>query len=1233
MRRTKYLFSTRALLLFASVLMAVALLLGSIGFTAQAATPANDGKFYSDFLSYDEMLAAGRDANAEIAAEGITLLKNRQNVLPLKNVKRVSVFGKNGVDPYYHGFGAGAAQSTLDPVTLYEGLQMAGYETNDVLKAFYENDARSGSDRTIGELIGEAPVSSYDAAVKRSFDRYNDAAIVCISRAVNEGKDAIRTYAHDQAEDPESVIEKDRHYLELSKNEEDMIEYIKALGFDKIIVLINSANAFEVAPLMADDAIDGLLWISSPGYDGFRALGEILNGTINPSGHLVDTWYSDFTKDPTWFNFGDNSQTSPDGKTPNYQYRDAATGEPLAGVQFKEFVQYEEGIYVDYRYYETVYADMVASDGKEAADAWYAENVVFPFGYGMSYSDFAVTDVQTSIAAGSDLRAHKDGKIVFEVTVENTGSVAGKDVVQLYYHAPYIDGEIEKAEEVLGAFAKTDMLAPGESDTVTLEVYIQDMASYDFEDKNGNGTKGYELDPGDYRFSVRSDAHTAFAVKEESVAVTYEYTVSGSDAIYYPNDRITGSKVENRFDSTQEADGTFGLNNYNSLPDPVGSVGMTRMTRASSAHFVMPQAPTVEEASLEKTDSLYQKIVDAFYIGDLAEGDFRYKDKDDAKATDGSTTVQFTQAASAADREIELTFPDMIGVESDDIKWEKFMNQLTYDELVQVVSQGRKMVVALPDFEMPSAWLDNGPTCVAQVDYGSGNLLAATWNIDMAELMGSMVGEESLWIGRHGWYGPSVNIHRSAFGGRNNEYFSADPYLSGTMAAYQIAKVQEKGVYVMAKHFALNEQETARSGIATYVDEQTMREIYLKPFQMAVQQGKALGIMSAMNKIGDTSSYACYALDMLILRGEWGFNGFIVTDSGPTATPPTPTTEAWPVAATFVNIWQQNISGNDLSLINTSAANLKYYGEWDDAEQTVVYTPEDGGAPVETTSLWLAVRESAKRIIFANAQSCLSMNGVDTSTFSGEKEITVGKDVEFYETVAIEGDLATDDIRYYISEGSLPEGVTLGSDGQISGIATEVGRYEFTVTLQADSWNQASKDVVLNVVTSSELTGMDGLAVGTAVNAAVGTDFIYKDYRRIGPIKAGIQLWWITLDYSFELYDGALPDGLSLSSDGKITGTPTAAGTYEFTINIAATEEASALQQYNTPVTPDYLTTFTVTVGDGTGTAPGGEEGTEPGTDAGTQAGGAPLALGIAGIAVGSVGLIVALVAVVLKRK
>lgn len=436
MRQTIDKFAAKLVTLFTAAALFVALLLGGAGVPAQAATPANDGKFYSDFLSYEESLAAGRDANAEIASEGITLLKNENGVLPLKDVKYVSVFGKNGVDPYYHGFGAGAAQSTLDPVTLYDGLEMAGYKTNSVLKAFYENDARSGSDRTIGELIGEAPVEKYDAAVKRSFELYDDAAIVCISRAVNEGKDAIRTYAHDQAEDPESEIERDRHYLELSKNEQDMIEYIKELGFEKIIVLINSANAFEVAPLMADNEIDGLLWISSPGYDGFRALGEILNGEVNPSGHLVDTWYSDFTKDPTWFNFGDNSQTSADGKTPNYQFRDAETGEPLEGVQFKEFVQYEEGIYVDYRYYETVYADMVTSDGKAAADAWYEENVVFPFGYGMSYTDFAVTEVTASLAAGSDLRDVSTGKITFEVTVQNTGDVAGKDVVQLYYHDP-----------------------------------------------------------------------------------------------------------------------------------------------------------------------------------------------------------------------------------------------------------------------------------------------------------------------------------------------------------------------------------------------------------------------------------------------------------------------------------------------------------------------------------------------------------------------------------------------------------------------------------------------------------------------------------------------------------------------------------------------------------------------------------------------------------------------------
>lgn len=1162
-----------------------------LGVYVKAATPANDGKFYSDFLTYDDMLSSGRKANEEIASEGISLLKNTENILPLQDVRRISVFGKNGVDPYYHGFGAGAAQSTLDPISLYEGLELAGYEVNQVLGAFYENNERSGSGRTIGELVGEAPVSLYDEAVRRSFERYKDAAIVCISRAVNEGKDAIRTYTHDQAEDAEDSIERDSHYLELSKNEKEMIQYIKDLGFDKIIVLINSANAFEVGDLMEDDDIDALLWVSSPGYDGFKALGEILNGTINPSGHLVDTWARDFTKDPTYFNFGDNSQTSEDGKTANYQFLDADTGLPLEGVSFKEYVAYEEGIYVGYRYYETMYADLSADSGKAAADQWYQDAVVFPFGYGLSYTEFTVTDVKSSISEGADLRAYADDKIVFEVTVQNTGEVAGKDVVQLYYHTPYIDGEIEKSDEVLGAFAKTKLLKPGESETVKLEMYIQDMASYDFEDKNHNGIKGYELDPGTYQFRINKDAHSAHTAKA-GVSVAMNYVIQGADSIYYDTDRITGKTVENRFDSTQTEEGAVGLNDYNSLPDPEGSVQMVRMSRESGNHLVTPEPPTVEDSSISKDGSLYNKIVDMFEIGDLVEGDFRYKDAEDAKATDGKETVVFTQAPSADGRTIDLKFDDMIGVESDDLLWEKFLNQLTWDELVQVVSQGRKMVVALPEFNMPSAWNDNGPTCAQQVDYGSGNLLAATWNVELARLMGRMIGDECMWIGMHGWYGPSLNIHRSPFGGRNNEYFSEDAYLSGAMAAAQIQEVQAKGVYVMAKHFALNEQETARSGIATYVDEQTMREIYLKPFQMAVEEGHALGLMSAMNKIGDCSSYACYALDTLILRGEWDFNGFIITDSGPTATAPIATTEDYPVAATFVNIWQQNIADNDLSLINTSPAGIKYYGTWDEEKQTVVYTPEEGGTSVETTSLWLAVRESAKRIIFANAQSTLSLNGVDVSLFEGNALITIGKDVEFYEALALESELNTKDIRYSLTQGSLPDGVTLGIDGMLSGTATQTGVYEFVVTMQADGWNCASKEVTLSVVPSAKLEGMEELAVGKAVDGKVSTDFIEKDYRRIGPIKAGQQLWWITLDYHFEIVDGELPEGLTMSEDGTVTGVPAKEGEYTFVVNIAAEEEASALKEYNTPVTPEYLTEFTVVVGEnGAGGASGSVSG------------------------------------------
>ncbi len=1197
--------------------------------SADAKTVANDGKFYSDYLTHEDTVAAGRKANEEIASEGITLLKNRNNLLPLKGVKRVSVFGKNSADPFYHGTAAGSDQSTLVPVSLYDGLEEAGFEVNQILASFYGNENRSGNTRAIGQFVGETPLSMYDNAVKRSFASYDDAAFICISRSSTESADPVRTFARDSASDPEDEAAKGRHYLELSPNERALIQYVKDLGFDKIIVLINSANIFEVGDLMEDEAIDGLLWVSAPGVDGFRALGQILTGEVNPSGHVVDTWYRDFTKDPTFYNFGNNAQASANGKTAMNYYIDAETGKPLEGMRAKSFVQYEEDIYVGYRYYETMYADMVAGDGKTAADAWYAENVVFPFGYGLSYTDFTVTKVVPSIEENTDLRSHATGKISFDVTVKNTGNVAGKDVVQLYYHAPYIDGGIEKAEENLGAFAKTDLLAPGEEQTLTLEIYIQDMASYDFEDKNGNRSCGYELDPGRYDFCINSDAHTAFK-SAEGVQTKLTYQISGEESIQYENDRITGQKVENRFDSTQDPEtGEIGPNDYNSLPDPVGSVKMERMTRASENHLVTPKAPTTEEATISKDGPLYKKITTMFELKDLTEDDFYWRDE--KQVTIGGETVTRTQAASAEDRTIELKFTDMIGVDSDDIRWEKFLNQLTWEEMVDVVSEGRFQSPGVPAVDWPDAWTNNGPIQIQDVDYGSEPLLAATWNVELAALKGRMIGNEALWIGLQGWYGPACNIHRSAFGARNHEYFSEDGYLSGAMVAREIAAAQEKGLYVMVKHFALNEQETDRAGIATYASEQAIREIYLVPFRMAVEEGKALGLMTAMNKIGDTANYGNYALCMDILRGEWGFNGIIITDAGGAATVPVATTEQFPVMAIFVNLWQERLAGNDLSLINSNAAGIKYYGEWDAAKQTVIYTPDEG-EPVDATSLWLAVRDSVKRLAFVNAQSNLLKNGVDVSEFSGQEKIDLGVGVEFSMSLALESEVETKDIRYYISAGELPGGVTLSNEGILSGTPTEAGRFDVTLTLQADTWVESSKQCVITVSPSAKANNLSDLKVGTAVtDASISSDFIYVGYKRVGVLFPDGQSYWVTQSVEFEIVSGALPDGLTMAADGTVTGTPTTAGTYDFTVNIKVTEEADLLPNIaGTPVSPNYYTAMTLVVGESGGSTPAPTPNPETPPE---EEGGCGSVAGISGVAAAGVLLLAGAAVLFLLKK
>ena len=826
----------------------------------------DDYQYYTaDYNSKAEVLDAANALNAVIAEEGITLLKNNDSVLPLAEKSKITVFGKNSTDIVKGGSGSNAGSSaasqTVDFCTSLE--QSGGFEVNPVMESFYKDDSKSGSGRPstpnmgdilTGYAVGETPISMYTAEVRASYADYSDAAIVVISRIGGEGYDLPRTMFWDGLSFTnwngtklvEGARNKDDHYLQLDQNETDMIMEACA-NFDNVIIVINSSSAMELGFL--DDPthyayhsnIKAALWIGHPGLSGADALGKILSGEVNPSGRLVDTYARDFKNDPTWYNFGNNLVE--DGN--RYVTMNAdGTFKTRKGW----FVEYREGIYTGYRYYETRAA--------EAGGDWYEENVVYPMGYGLSYTEFAYSvDESTN---GVTLSA--DGKLLFTVTVTNVGSTySGKDVVQLYYTAPYTVGGIEKAHVVLGAFAKTEELAPGESCTVTLEMDVRDMASYDYNDANNNGFKGYEIEGGEYKFYIGKNAHIWAA----SDVINYVYNVP-AEGFKYTVDDATGHEIENLFD-----DVSGHINEY--------------LSRANNfANF-----DCLKGASEEQYRVASDEIISAL----------TYKLND--KSTDPwYTTIMPTQASSPMSyKDTEVKLWELIGKDYDDPLWDQLLDQITVDEMVEMLARGNFRTLQIEGIDKPLTIDADGPmgfslfmgdmavydTCY----YATECVLAATWNIELAEAMGVMIGNEGL-IGNErgdgtpysGWYAPAMNLHRSQFGGRNFEYYSEDGYLSGMMASAVVKGAKSKGVYTYAKHLVLNEQETNRggTGLVTWTNEQAMRELYFKPFEMCVKDGGTTAMMSSFNRIGLTWTGGSYALLTELLRDEWGFRGMVITD-------------------------------------------------------------------------------------------------------------------------------------------------------------------------------------------------------------------------------------------------------------------------------------------------------------------------------------------------------------------
>lgn len=790
--------------------------------------------FKQEFFTKEEAYENGNKVTKEICEEGMILLKNENNALPLKENAKVSVFGKNSVNLVYGGSGSAAPDKNGKRKTIFDSLEAAHISYNPVLKEFYEDSRKSGSGRSENPamenagvatlLTGETEYSKYTQEVKNSYDEYGDAALVVLSRIAGENWDLPR-----KASDNEN-----RHYLELDNNERELLKQISSSGkFKHIIILMNGSNYIDLGFLkMTDDSaydskIDACINIGSPGANGIMALGEILTGKVNPSGRTVDTVYTNYANDPVWQNFGGNFSKGGDS------YLDQ-NGNPTKYY----FVEYEENIYMGYRYYET--------RGFVDGESWYNKNVLYPFGYGLSYTTFEKSVVNSSELESSAL--NPNGEFEVEVKVKNTGKVSGKEVVQLYVTPPYTNNGIEKSYKVLCGFAKTSLLKPGQEEKVKITVDPYHFASFDSQDKNKNGFRGFELDAGDYVFHAANDAHTDFATFTKKLNTGHKYE----------KDPVTGNKVEPLFDE-------------------VTDYMKESLSRTNFAN-TFPHTTTNEE-----------RKIDNDFIAKLKSKETTNKESYDKVPTTNA--------------EITVKFKDLIGLDYDDPKWDKFLDQMTFEEMLKLFNEGCYSTTDIERLGIPKTSSADGPTglvsflgsttSLGQPEvygccyYCSECLVAQTYNLDLAAKQANAIGNEAL-VGNErgdglsypGWYAPGVNLHRSPFSGRNTEYYSEDPFLTGKMAATVIKGVQAKGVYANVKHFALNDQETHRSaaGIATWCDEQAMRELYLKAFEIAVKEGKSHGLMTSFNRIGTEWAGGSYRLVTTILRDEWGFRGSVICD-------------------------------------------------------------------------------------------------------------------------------------------------------------------------------------------------------------------------------------------------------------------------------------------------------------------------------------------------------------------
>ena len=788
----------------------------------------------------EETSAKATELVNEITADGVVLAKDEDGILPVASGSKLNVFGWASTNPCYGGTGSGALNTAYPVTDLLTGLHDAGIETNEELSKFYTDykaDRPSVGMVAQDWTLPEPNVSLYTDEMMENAKAFSDTAMVVITRVGGEGADLptdmasvvdgswIRRVAqaygsergtayyngtYDDSLNEGNDWDKGDHFLQLSNREEDLLDLVTA-NFDNVILVYNGANAFQMDFLKDYPQIKGVLLCPGTGQSGFEGFGKVVSGEVNPSGRTVDTYVSNLKNAPWWNNFGDFKYTNTEELNSDSSFFDPEGTTP-------SFVNYVEGIYVGYKFYETAADEGLIN---------YDDEVVFPFGYGLSYTSF--TKEMSGIT--------NDGtSLNFTVTVTNTGSVAGKDVVEIYSNPPYTNGGIEKSTANLLDFAKTNELAPGESQTIEFSIPVEDLASYDYQT---NGC--YVLEAGDYVISANDDSH--------NVADSQTYTVA-SDIVYNESNKRGSDAVA----ATNEFDFAEGEITYLSRAD-----GFANYAEATAA-----------PATYEMTDEQKAAFDNAHTYTEAG-----YQNDDDANAADITTGAKNG-----------LKLVDLRGVDYNDAKWDQLLDQMTIDEMQQTIGFGGYQTAAVSSIEKVRtndcdgpASINNNFTGVGSVGFPAATLIGMTWDKDLAYAFGDSIGEMANEMDTSGWYGPAMNIHRTAFAGRNFEYYSEDGVLSGRMASNAILGAQEHGVYAYMKHFALNDQEGNRTSMAaTWSNEQAIREIYLKPFEISVKDADCHAVMSSFNYIGTRWAGGCKELLKNVLRGEWGFVGFVETD-------------------------------------------------------------------------------------------------------------------------------------------------------------------------------------------------------------------------------------------------------------------------------------------------------------------------------------------------------------------